>query len=207
MVNTIPSPFSDKNFLSDDQLQKLAHELARNLRTPVEVFNDFGITPEIFAERIQPNEMFTQYYAESYILWNGTANLPDRVKTKAAMMFEEFMPEAHRILHDPLANLPPKVQLAMFIGKIAGLEPQGAIGGAAGAVNNNNKVHVTINLSHGRQIVIEKQLDKEIEGEAVDITPTVSNTSFTGTPAQAPKAEGEMSASAFDRLPKKPGSF
>jgi len=172
MTNSIPSTFSSSDLLSDDRLHRLAHELARNLLPPETVFENFGITPELFQDKIQPNETFTRYYAESYALWHGVNNLPERVKTKAAMLFEEFMPEAARIIHDTSLNLPPRVQLAMFIAELGGLKPQPS---AASAANNgasvNNKVHVTINLGHGRQVVIEKKLNDEvIEGEAVDIT-------------------------------------
>lgn len=208
MANLVPSAFSDNNFLSDGQLQRLAHELARNLKEPAEVFAEFGISAEIFAERIRPSETFSQYYAESFAMWHGTANLPDRVKTKAAMMFEEWLPEAHRILHDPAANLPPKVQLAMFLGKLGGLEPQPLPSGASSGASVENKVHVTINLGHGRQIVIEKKLDKTIEGDAVDITPTPVtsfNTQFTGVPGDHPKPEGELRAVGVG-FPSKPNS-
>ncbi len=199
MANSIPSAFSDNNFLSDEQMQKLAHELARDLRTPEEVLTDFGISMEDFQTRIRPSDTFTQYYAESFALWHGVSNLPERVKTKCAMAFEEFLPEAVRIMHDNSGNLPPRVQLAMFLGKLGGLEPMPGASSAPGAAVNN-KVHVTINLGHGRQVVIEKQLNPTIEGESVDVTHEVQHTpavSYTGTPTEAPKPEGEMRPKGF----------
>lgn len=180
MANLHISTFSDDSSLSDDRLHRLAHELARNLLPAEDVLIKFGLSPETFAEVVQPNETFQRYYTESYAMWHGTANLPDRVKTKTAMILEEWLPEASRLLHDPLLNLPPKVQLAMFLGDLSGLKAQAAA--AANGTNGaaNNQVHVTINLGHGRQVVIEKKLDNVIEGEAEDITPPM--------PAQATTA-------------------
>lgn len=189
MPNLLPSTFSSDDLLSDDRLHRLAHELARNLLSPEDVLASFGITPELFQEKIRMNETFTRYYTESYALWHGVSNLPERVKAKAAMMFEEFLPEAHRIIHDPACNLPPKVQLAMFIAEIGGLKPQqNAAGVGANGGPANNKVHVTINLNHGRQIVIEKKLEPTIEGEAVDITPAPA---AINTPTTQPIFMGE----------------
>lgn len=147
-----------KLLANDTMLSRLAYELAREVYPPADVIPMYGVTIEQFNTQIVNNPTFMTYYAEAHAIWHSSANTKERVSAKAGLVFEEWMREGNRLLHDPNSPMAAKVDLAKFLARIANFEPK-----EAKNEGPDRSVSVTINLGHARiaprEIVIEKTLD------------------------------------------------
>lgn len=151
-----PDP-CDQLLLNDTLLSRLAHELARGIYPPAEVLATYQISEDTFNDRVMNNPSFMAYYAEAYAIWHESTNAPERIRLKSGTMFEDWLREADRLLHDPTSPMAPKVELAKYLSRISGIEPV-----ATQTAGSDRGVSVTINLGHARispkTITIEKAI-------------------------------------------------
>lgn len=176
-----PDPCSQL-LLNDTMLQRFANELARGLYDPEDVMKLYGITPEMFAERVKNNPSFMTFYAEGHAIWNASSNAKERIRAKARVISEQWMREANRLLHDPANPMAAKVELAKHFAKIAELEPERETEASQG-----NGVHVTINLDHARLHPKTIHIDKVLDAQAVE---AVSELPAKVTPPEAAPTAG-----------------
>lgn len=151
-----PDP-CDQLLLNDTLLSRLAYELARQIYPTDQVLATYHISEETFNARVMNNPAFMVYYAEAYSIWHESSNAVERTRLKSGNMFEDWLREADRLLHDPALSMAPKVELAKYLGRISGMEPA-----ATQSTGGDRGVSVTINLGHARispkTITIEKTL-------------------------------------------------
>lgn len=162
--NTVSTDPCAQLLMDETMLQRLANELARGLYEPEDVLKLYGLTAELFNQRVKDNKSFMTFYAEGHAIWNASSNAKERVSAKAGVIFEQWMREANRLLHDPSNPLAAKVELAKHFSKIANMEPV-----READAGPNNGVHVTINLDHARIHPQTITIDKVIDAQAVEV--------------------------------------
>lgn len=160
---SLPNPDPCAELLLDDtRLSRLAHELARGMYSPETILEQYEITMDEFNSRVVHNQTFMAYYAEARDIWHASTNAAERIKLKSGVIFEEWLREGNRLLHDPLSPMAAKVDLAKFLGRIVGLEPKER----AVATGPDRSVSIQINLNHAetgpKTIEIEKVLPAEV---------------------------------------------
>jgi hypothetical protein len=146
-----PAPYLETELVS------LAREIAMNQWPLQEILNRYGVSAERWQD-IANTPLFRQYLDQQITEWNSVANTNERVKFKSAALLEFWLEEAHTKLHDDRQQLAPKVELAKFIGRLAGMGITGAEINAGGG----NKVSVTINLGADTQLKFEKELPQKV---------------------------------------------
>lgn len=182
--------------LDETMLQRLANELARGLYEPEDVLRMYGLTPELFNERVKDNKSFMTFYAEGYAIWNASSNSKERTRSKAGVIYEQWMREANRLLHDPANPMAAKVELAKHFAKLADLEPV-----READAGPSNGVHVTINLDHARIHPQTITIDKVIDAQAVEVAsalPSQVTPPEAAPTASAPVASAPEHAASLD---------
>lgn len=154
--------------LDETLLQRLANELARGLYDLEDILKQYGIDALLFNTRVKDNVGFMTFYAEAHAIWNSSSNAKERTRAKAGVIYEQWMREANRLLHDPSNPLAPKVELAKHLAKLADLEPVREAEAGSG-----NGVSVTINLGHARIHPQTITIDKVLDAKAVEVTPVL----------------------------------
>lgn len=189
LTNTVSTDPCAQLLMDDTMLQRLANELARGLYEPEDVLRMYGLTPELFNERVKDNKSFMTFYAEAHAIWHASSNAKERVSAKAGVVFEQWLREANRLMHDPANPMAAKVELGKTLAKLANFEPVREAEAAAG-----NGVHVTINLDHARihpqTIKIEKVIDAQVVEAAPELPPQVT------PPGTAPTAGAPLTTAA-----------
>jgi hypothetical protein len=172
VVPVAPSPLAPPAALqvNDLMLSRLAHELARDIHPLETVLQQFKIDPDYFGQHIIDHPLFKQKFMEATALWQGSNKAKERASTKAALLFEEWLPEADRLFHDTQQPMSAKIEAMKLLAKIGQLDQSDSKGVAAG-----ERVVVNINLSaaNAPSIVIDKMAEpKTIEGTVERIDPT-----------------------------------
>jgi hypothetical protein len=134
------------------------------------------------------------FYAEAHAVWHASSNAKERVAAKAGIVFEGWLREANRLLHDPSNPMAPKVQLAQTLAKIANFEPEKQIDAGP-----SNGVSVTINLNHARVHPQVVKIEKVIEAKAVEVAadtlpPQVTSAAAPTAPHPAPDQVASLAA-------------
>lgn len=159
MAEVIPSVAQKEDAL----LVVLARELAMNLRPLDEILSAFHLTAEKF-DRISETPRFTQLLQQHTLEWEAAANTHERTKLKASTMIEDWLPEAHRRLHDNAETLNSKTELAKLVTKLAGMGLD-----RADVANTGEKVSITINLGGDTKLKFEHNVTpKVIDADAID---------------------------------------
>lgn len=156
-----PKPVLDDTFFS-----RLAYELACSLYTPEQVFTQFGISSQFFADHICNHPAFIAYYAEARQVWYSTDNSLQRFTKKAGIVLEEFLPELNRILHDPHAPASAKATFAQWLSKVAGADN---VHNAQRGPSDSGAPTVTINITGGPAITLNPGADPN---PPVEVLPT-----------------------------------
>lgn len=147
---------------SDAVLVKLAREIAMDIQPFETILKLYSIDAETWA-RLRENPRFQAVLASEVETWQSALNIHERVKAKAAAMFEEWLPELNNRLHDQEEALPAKVEAGKLLAKIADMEPARGLPGVGGG---GERFTVTINLGADvAPIKIEKENPKVIEHE------------------------------------------
>lgn len=147
-----PSPLQ----MSDTDLSRLAHEIARDIYPLEDILRQYQIDPVFFRDHVMNHERFKVFYVEAHALWNSASNAKERSALKASVMFEEWLPEANRLFHDQQQPMSSKNEMMKLIARVAGLDQieKQQLGVAPG-----DRVVVNINLSAGgasQPITIDK---------------------------------------------------
>lgn len=182
----LPSPAitnpCDVLLRNDTLLSRLAYEIAKDLLPVSQILALYKITEEEFNERIVDNPVFMTFFAEARSVWGSSSNAQQRIAAKAGIQLEQWLVEADRLLHDPNSPMAPKVELAKYLGRIAGVEAVHAERRAE--VAGDSRTTVVINLGHARQ-VIEKERTPVLEADFAEVLPNgVSTPIFTQPFAQ-----------------------
>lgn len=152
--------------LDDVFLSRLAHEIARDIYPLGDVLRAHGLDEVTFQQKVINHPRFMMFYAEAHAMWNSSANAKERSALKAAVIFEEWLPEANRLLNAANEGIVGKVKLGEFIARVAGIDKEKGANVAPG-----DKVVVNINLSAagGGVTTIEKEAPLTIEGTATTV--------------------------------------
>ena len=153
--------------LDDTCLSRLAYELATSLYTPEQVFSQFGISPQYFADHVCNHPAFIAYYAEARQVWYSTDNSLQRFTKKAGIVLEEFLPELNRLLHDPHAPASAKATFAQWLSKVAGADN---VHNAQRGPTDSGAPTVTINITGGPAITVDPNPPVEVLPTQVTIT-------------------------------------
>lgn len=142
--------------LDDLTVQRLAVEVAREMYSLPEILGRFNLDAEIFRDRIHNNPTFLTYYKAAYDAWHGATGTPERIQLKSQALFEDWLAEADRLMHDSTQPLSGKVELLKIAGRIGRLDGADKNGPA---IAPGDRVLVQINLGAAGQpqpIVIDK---------------------------------------------------
>lgn len=128
--------------MSDTDMLRLAAELARDLYSIGDVLSAHRLEPLFFKNHILPNPRFQQFYREAKALWASSANSPERATVKSSVLYEEWLQEADRLMHDPREPLSGKVKLMELMARVAKLDAGKDLKPTA----PGERVQITINL-------------------------------------------------------------
>jgi hypothetical protein len=144
-------------YLSTD-LVSLAREIAMNHSPLHEILGRYNISEKQW-NVIKSTPVFRDYLEQQTSEWNSVANTNERIKYKSAALLELWLEEANTRLHDDRQQLAPKVELAKFIGRLAGMGITGANINDAGG---GSKLTVTINLGSDSKLTFEKEMAPKV---------------------------------------------
>jgi hypothetical protein len=154
-VETIVSDLQPITSVDDDvTFLKLAREVAMDMRPLPQILETYKIDDARW-QRIRTHPRFISYLDSAVAEWASPKNTAERVRVKAAIMVEEWLPEAHARMYDRTEALPAKTELGKLIAKLAGVGERAA-GSEAG-----EKVSITINLG-GESIRVEKDITPRV---------------------------------------------
>jgi hypothetical protein len=152
----------ETTFYDDDQLLvRLAREIAMDHFELDEILKRYCIST-LQWERIREDKYFTSILAGEMLAWNAANNTHERSKLKAAAVIEDWLPEAHKMLHARGETLSGRVALAQLLTKIAGM------GVTAEGVNVNGggeRFVININLGGGKDVKVEKVINANLNEE------------------------------------------
>lgn len=137
MTSALSLPPSDD---LDTQLRKVARELAQGIYDLDTILKNNDVTPAMF-HRYKEHPRFLDYLKQEREAWTAANNVGERTKLKAGIIIEEFMVNAHVELSDKKTPLNQRVELAKFLGRVAGMgegvRPGGGPGGGGFQLNIN----------------------------------------------------------------------
>src|SRR5258708_358678 len=140
---------------------QLAREIAINLNDIETILEHYSVS-DMQWQKLQRNARFQALVQEAVAEWNAAGNTQERVKIKSAAMVEEFLPEAHRLIHDASQPLSGKVEMAKFVKSLTAL-------GVSGIEGGSEKFSVIINLGASEKLSFSKEIQqKMIEGKVED---------------------------------------
>jgi len=146
----MPTPAKPK--FTDSTLIALAREFVMDVHDPETILKLYDITPKDW-ESIQQNKTFQNYVRSFKDEWNSALNTEQRVKIKSAVLIEQWLSEAYRLMWLKNESLNSRTELAKLVAKLAG-------GGFTNAPveGNTEAVKITINLGNESPIQIEKDV-------------------------------------------------
>ncbi len=139
-----------------NDLVRLAHELARNLRPLPDVLKDYGISEDEFRTQVDELPFFKRALEAAVIEWNSAGSTMDRLKLEAAVTLERGLIHLGAEMMRDDGDLGKQVEVAKLLANISGASSKGTEG-AAGA----DKVSIVINLGGDQKLTFEKPI-KEI---------------------------------------------
>lgn len=160
MTNRLPVAFE-----RDTLLLRLAREVATDLHPIDEILKTHSVEAKDW-EAIKSNPRFLRLLEAELKDWNAAGNTPERVKLKAAMLIEEWLPAANALAHGS-DTLSSKTELMKFL---ASLAQMGKGHGDAGQASEGFRI--TINLGADAKLKFEKRTTPEV----IDVTPTQETT-------------------------------
>ena len=157
---------SEIDFWGDDlMLVRLAREIAMDHHELEEILKRYGIDV-LQWDRISKDKYFVSILQGEIVSWNESGNTHERSKLKAAAVIEEWLPEAHKMLHARGETLTARVGLAQLLAKIAGM------GAAAMNVEGGSmgeRFVININLGEEKKIQLEKVINMEVNNEELGV--------------------------------------
>ena len=144
--------------LNDEQLTKLANELASGTFAPHVVLKTFNLTIDQFEKYVAPNAFFKRAHDAAVLDWNSANSAVKRIKIKSAMSLERGLETLHDRMTNRQENLPAVVETAKLLAKLAGA-------GEEKAIEGSNRERFTISINIGA-----KQIEHTVE-PVIDVTP------------------------------------
>lgn len=126
----------------DRRILQVAREIAIDIQPLDRILQSVGMTREEF-HNVKQTEYFKNLLVEETSKWNSAKNTHERVKIKASVVIEDYLEEAHRVLHDPEETLSGRAEIAKLLAKLAGMDKTGGDIGAAG-----ERISITINMGN-----------------------------------------------------------
>jgi hypothetical protein len=151
--------------ITEQFLNRLAHECARDVYPLDTILKMFKLDEDYFHSHIMKHPRFMLFYAEAHSIWNSSANAKERSALKAAVIFEDWLAEADRLLHAKEEGLVGKVKLGEFLARVAGIDKD-----KSAAVAPGERVVVNINLGAAGGGI--KTIEKEVPAQVIDGTAT-----------------------------------
>lgn len=154
-------PEKHKPTYRDVTMQKVAREIAMDIREIDEILKVHEVTPEQWQE-IQNSTIFQSYLRSSMEEWNSSLNTKERVTLKSLAFIEESLPEFFARAHDSDENLPAKVEVLKTIARFAG------VGGPVDVGGVGERLSVTINLGADKQVKFEKDVTPKGNSQIIE---------------------------------------
>lgn len=129
-----PLEFGDRRIL------QVAREIAIDIQPLEKILHSVGMTREEFND-VRQTEYFKNILVEETSKWNSAVNTHERVKIKASVVIEDYLEEAHRVLHDRNETLSGRAEIAKLLAKLAGMGMTNAEAGVGA-----EKIAITINM-------------------------------------------------------------
>src|SRR5690348_1967071 len=101
-----------------DYDSRLIADLVANIRHQTDVLKQYGLTPEQLAAKLL-NPAFAAHYRDTQRLWNSDMNAQERIRTKAAFLLEDSLPELSRIAKNPQVPVAAKLGAIEQLTKIS----------------------------------------------------------------------------------------
>lgn len=149
--------------LSDQRLQEMAGEIARDIYDLDTILKRFNVPPAAF-DRLKTSRRFLAMLGEAMITWDSSTNIATRIRIKSEAMLEQMLADGYAYYKDARYPLGDKVKLLQTVAKLAGageMNPGVNIGADAG--RPSDRVQITINLhphaldgSDARAVVIDQ---------------------------------------------------
>lgn len=108
---------------------RLIADLVSNIRFQTDVLKQYNLTSEQLAAKML-NPAFAAHYRDTQRLWNSDMNAEQRIRTKAAFLLEDSLPELSRIVKNP--QMPAN-------SKLSAIEQLTKISTVAHVVKNNGE--------------------------------------------------------------------
>ncbi len=148
--------------LTEVDISRLAREVSRNLKPLELILEQLQISPPQW-ENIQTNQIFKQRLGEEAALWSASTkrSIQDRISTKAAVMIEELLIDAVRMVQDDGLPGVARVQALQFLAKMGQL-------GEGQTTKDDGSGRVVLNiLIGGKKLSFDKETEPTtIEGHA-----------------------------------------
>ena len=145
--------------LNDDQLTKLANELASGTFPPHIVLKTFNLTVDQFEKYVVGNPYFKRAHETAVLDWNSANSAVKRIKIKSAMSLERGLEMLHDRMTNRAENLPAVVETAKLLAKLAGAGEEKVAQGGSG-----ERFTISINIG-------AKQIEHTVD-PIIDVTPT-----------------------------------
>lgn len=157
--------------ISDNEISRLAREIARDIRPLDEILKSFGLDAAQF-DKVSDAKFFQVRLQEEIQLWNASdpLSIAKRIETKAATMIEDCLLEVFAMIHDREQPMQAKVAALQWAARMAGM-------GEARQADTSGGVKITINVG-SKSLEFDKapQLHpRVIDGTVVDLTPDKAN--------------------------------
>ncbi len=134
----------------------LAAELAAQLYTIPDILERFELSKSQL-KKITKDPHFREIYVEAKALWNGSGNVKERIRKKAALLLEDSIMPIYTIIHDGNVTPPARIEAFAKLVAIADMQPTKQDG------NNTGGEKFTLNITFG-----DEKKTVVIEGAACD---------------------------------------
>lgn len=136
-------------------MRSLANEIARGLEPLDDILRKHRVSPAYF-QSLEKNPRFHAMVILAAKEWSAADNVTKRTELKAALMFEEALPEFFARMHDTKESLAAKVEFMKLLGKTAKLGTQEQ------TRQQGETLRLVINLGSDQQLEISKELPSKV---------------------------------------------
>lgn len=144
----------------DRRILHVAREIALDIHPLENILRNVGMSRGEF-DAVRETDYFKALLNDEMVKWNSALNTHERVKIKASVVIEDYLEEAHRVLHDPKESLNGRAEIAKLLAKLAGMGMTNADTGVVG-----EKLSITINMG-AEKVEIDRTI-KTIEHDAME---------------------------------------
>ncbi len=145
-----PPPASvPASVLSEQASYYLAAELAAQLYTVPDILKRFELTKSQL-KKITKDPHFRELFAEAKALWNGSGNVKERIRKKAALLLEDSIMPIYSIIHDVNVTPPARIEAFAKLVAIADMQPTKQDGSG----NTSDKFVLNITFGNEKKTVV-----------------------------------------------------